>query len=278
MLTLSSYMDERSARYKQEALGRIRVALAGSPPNCFYSLLTDLFGYPSDLTAPASSMAPSASASTSAPSPAPPKPTALGLLPTDPALYKTIPDIGSGSEAPGSRSLRPSLPTPYTSGAKAILPSSDNKRWSRTGLASEYEPISENELYKCPFGNCDYQPRQNLDSVCTHVRRHLNVAIQCHFCSKIYWSSEGWLKHTREVHKESKPEPANYGKERAAPRQDILKESMAAYGIALQEERAGLVTAPSLPAMDYDLEPEHTMDYQTEETEEDPDIQVVGSE
>ena len=75
--------------------------------------------------------------------------------------------------------------------------------------------------------------------------------------------------------KESKPVPADYGKERAAPR---LKESMAAYGIALQEEWAGLAAAPSLPATDYDLEPEHTMDYQTEETEEDPDIQVVGSE
>ena len=180
--------------------------------------------------------------------------------------------------APGSRSLRSTLPTPYISGAKAILPSSDNKRWFRTRLASEYEPISVNELYKCPFTNCDYQPRQNLDSVCTHVHCHLNVAIQCHFCSKIYWSSEGWLKHTREVHKESKPVPADYGKERAAPRQDILKESMAAYGIALQEERAGLAAAPSLPATDYDLEPEHTMDYQTEETEEDPDIQVVRSE
>ena len=70
----------------------------------------------------------------------------------------------------------------------------------------------------------------------------------------------------------------DYGKERAAPRQDILKESMAAYGIALQEERAGLADAPSLPAMDHDLEPEHTMDYQMEETEEDSDIQVVGSE
>ena len=280
MLTLSSYMDERSARYKQEALGRVRVALAGSPPNCFYSLLTDLFGYPSEVTAPVSATAPSAgaSASASAPPTAPPKSMTSGLLPTDPSLYKTIPDIGSGSEAPGSRSLRPSLPNPYISGAKAILPSSDNKRWSRTGLASEYEPISVNELYKCPFTNCDYQPRQNLDSVCTHVRRHLNVAIQCHFCSKIYWSSEGWLKHTREVHKESKPVPADYGKERAAPRQDILKESMAAYGIALQEERAGLEAAPSLPATDYDLEPEHTMDYQTEETEEDSDIQVVGSE
>ena len=280
MLTLSSYMDERSAHYKQEALGRVRVALAGSPPNCFYSLLTDLFGYPSDVTAPISTTAPSASASASASGPptAPPKSVASGLLPTDPALYKTIPDIGSGSEAPGSRSLRPSLLNPYISGAKAILPSSDNKRWSRTGLASEYEPISVNELYKCPFTNCDYQPRQNLDSVCTRVRHHLNVAIQCHFCSKIYWSSEGWLKHTHEVYKESKPVPANYGKERVAPHQDILKESMAAYGIALQEERAGLEAAPSLPATDYDLEPEHTMDYQTEEMEEDSDIQVVGSE
>ena len=132
MLTLSSYMDERSARYKQEALGRVRVALAGSPPNCFYSLLTDLFGYPSEVTAPASSTAPSASASASVPPTAPPRPAASGLLPTDPALYKTIPDIGSGSEAPGSKSLRPTLPNPYISGAKAILPSSDNKRWSRT--------------------------------------------------------------------------------------------------------------------------------------------------
>ena len=277
MLTLSSYMDQRSARYKQEALGRVRVALAGSPPNCSYSLLTDLFGYPCDLTAPvSSSTVPSTIASTSAPTAAPPKPPTSGLLPMDPALYKTIPDIGSGSEAPGSKSICPSLPNPYISGANAILPSLDDKRWSHTGLASEYEPISENELYKCPFTNCDYQPRQNLDSVCTHVRHHLNVAIQCHFCNKIYWSSEGWLKHTRDVHKESKPVLADYGKERAAPCQDILKESMAAYGIALQEERAGLAMAPSLPATDYDLEPEHTMDYQMEE--DSSDVQVVGSE
>ena len=102
MLTLSFYMDERSTRYKQEALGRVRVALAGSALNCFYSLLTDLFSYP---TAPVSSTAPSASASTSVSTAAPPKPSASGLLPSDPALYKTIPDIGSGSEAPGSKSI-----------------------------------------------------------------------------------------------------------------------------------------------------------------------------
>ena len=115
-----------------------------------------------------------------------------------------------------------------------------------------------------------------MDSVCTHIHHHLNVAIQCHFCTKIYWSSEGWLKHTRDVHKESKPVPANYGKEKAAPHQDVLKESMAVYGIALQEEQAGLAAAPSLPATDYDLEPEHMMDYQTEE--DSSDVQVVGSE
>ena len=40
---------------------------------------------------------------------------------------------------------------------------------------------------------------------------------------------------------------------------------MAAYDIALQEEQAGLAAAPTLPAADYDVEPEHTMEYQTTE-------------
>ena len=247
MLTLASYMDERSTRYKQEALGQVRVALAGSTPNCFYSLLMDLFGYPSTLDPQPSTSAPTATALTASTAP-----LATPLLLTDPAMYKTLPDFGSGSEAPGPKGTRPALPNPYVSRAKAVLPSSD----------------------KCPFEHCDYQPRQNLDSVCTHVYRHLNVAIQCHYCSKIYWSSEGWLKHMREVHKESKPVPVDYGKEKVAPCQDILKESMAAYGIALQEEQAGLAAAPSLPATDYDVEPEHTMEYQTE----DSDVQIVGSD
>ena len=269
MLTLASYMDEWSACYKQEALGRVRVALAGSPPNCFYSLLTDLFGNPSTPDPQPSTLAPTATALTASTAP-----LATLLLPTNPAMYKTLPDFGSGSEAPGPKGARPALPNPYVSGAKAVLPSSGSRRWSCKGLASEDEPSIENDLYKCPFENCDYQPHQNLDSVCTHVRCHLNVAIQCYYCSKIYWSSEGWLKHTREVHKESKPVPVDYGKKKVAPHQDILKESMAAYGIALQEEQAGLAAAPSLPARDYDIEPEHTMEYQTE----DSDVQIVGSD
>ena len=211
MLTLAFLMDERSAHYKQEALGWVRVALVGSPCNCFYSLLTDLFGYPSTLNPQLSTSAPTATALTA--STAPP---ATPLLQTNLAMYKTIPDFGSGSEAPGPKGTRPALPNPYVSWAKAVLPSSDSHRWSCTGLASEYEPSIENDLYKCPFEHCDYKPRQNLDSVCTHVCHHLNVAIQCHYCSKIYWSSEGRLKHTREAHKESKPVPVNYGKEKSS--------------------------------------------------------------
>ena len=78
MLTLASYMDERSAHYKQEALGRVRVALAGSLPNCFYSLLTDLFGYPSTPDPQPFTSAPTATAPTA--STAPPAAPLLQLI------------------------------------------------------------------------------------------------------------------------------------------------------------------------------------------------------
>ena len=267
MLTLASYMDERSAKYKQEALGWVRVALAGSPPNCFYSLMMDLFGYPAG-----PDPQPSTLASTTAPAPSSSIPPVAPLLPTDPSLYKTIPDFGSGSEAPGPKGTRPALPSPYVSGAKAILPASDNRQWSCTSLASEYEPSIVNDLYKCPFESCDYQPRQNLDSVCTHVRCHLNVAIQCHYCSKIYWSSEGWLKHTREVHKDSKPVPVDYGKEKVAP---LSQYSKGEHGSLQHRSRRGkgwFGSSPHSSSTDYDIEPEHTMEYQTTE---DSDVQIV---
>ena len=93
-------MDERSAHYKQEALGRVRVALAGSPPNCFYSLLTDLFGYPSTPDPQPSTSAPTATAPTASTAT-----LATPLLLIDPAMYKTVLDFGSGSEAPKGLSL-----------------------------------------------------------------------------------------------------------------------------------------------------------------------------
>ena len=146
MLTVSSYMDKRSAKLKLEALGHIRVALTGSPPNCFYSLMEDIFGYKDVQQGTPSS------------STQQPVPSTAGNLPLDPQAFLTIPDTGSGSETIGAHGPRPSLPNP--------------------------------------------------------------------------WGSEGWLKHTREVHKNTPPVPATYGQERPPSPQDIIKEAMDAYKIA----------------------------------------------
>ena len=158
MLTVSSYMDERLARLKLEALGRIRVALVGSPPNCFYSLMEDIFGYKEVQQGTPSLSTPQAT------------PLATAPLPTDPKAFLMTPDISSGSEAVGTRGPRASLPNPYATGARTIQPGSDQKRWSQTGLAKEFNPKFEDGIYHCPFPHCDYTPRQNIDSVCTHIR------------------------------------------------------------------------------------------------------------
>ena len=39
LLSLASYFEERAAKLKCEAHGRVMVALAGSPPNCLFQLL-----------------------------------------------------------------------------------------------------------------------------------------------------------------------------------------------------------------------------------------------
>ena len=45
MLTVSSYLEEQAAKVCGEALGRIQVALAGAPPNSFYTTVDKFFGY-----------------------------------------------------------------------------------------------------------------------------------------------------------------------------------------------------------------------------------------
>ena len=118
MLMVSSYMDEQLACLKLEALGRIRVALAGSPPNCFYSLMEDIFGYKEVQQGTPSSSTPQTT------------PLATAPIPTDPKAFLMTPDIGSGSETVGTRGPWAFLPNPYTAGAHAIQPCSDQKRWS----------------------------------------------------------------------------------------------------------------------------------------------------
>ena len=158
MLMVSSYMEEQSACLKLEALGHIRVAPAGSPPNCFYSLLEDIFGYKEVQQGTPSLSTPQAT------------PLATAPLPTDPKAFLTTPDIGSGSETFGTCGPWASLPNPYAAGACTIWPGSDQKRWSRTGLAKEFNPKFDDDVYHCPFPCCDYTPRQIIDSMCTHIR------------------------------------------------------------------------------------------------------------
>ena len=226
MLTLSSYLNERSAKYKQEALGRIRVAMAGSPPNCFHSLMEDLFGYKEVEESVVTS-----SGATAAPPKAPPVPVppvnviASSLLPKNPAAYQTTPIEGSGLEVTSGPKGPSATGTPYSTCAKGILPSSDQRRWSRTGLADEYNPVLADDVYSCPFPQCPFQPRQNIDTVCAHIRRHLNISIKCHHCPKLYWGSEGWLKHARDVHKGLAPVPADYGKEQPSVPRDLIQEA-----------------------------------------------------
>ena len=110
LMCITCFLDERSAKLKHEGMDRMRVALVGSPPNCFLSLMGDLFGYqdsvptPSDLTAPPSE-------------PAPATTLPAALRPKDPAAYQTLADIRSGPEYAGpTKGPQPTLPTPYQAG------------------------------------------------------------------------------------------------------------------------------------------------------------------
>ena len=152
------------------------------------------------------------------------------------------------------------------------------------GLAKEFNPKFENDVYHCPFPHCDYTPRQNIDSVCTHIRQHLNISLQCHYCSKLYWGSEGWLKHTREVCKNTPPVPSTYGQEHPASPQDIVNEAMDAYNIAMEEENKALKGVGKQPHPDNSIEPEFKEVEVTEESEaqeasaESEDVIEVGSD
>ena len=192
----------------------MQVALAGSPPNCFISLICDYFGYKGEEPV-ASSTSAVPPAATPSQQPSGRKFVPTSLVPVDPSTFTDPPEFASGGEGPtssGTKGPKEPLLTPYQTCADGVKPSSDQKRWSRTGLATEYLPPHEDDLYSCPLPQCDYK-RQNIDTVCIHIRRHLNIAIQCHYCLKRFWGSEGWLKHTRSLHKSQPPVPLDYGQE-----------------------------------------------------------------
>ena len=204
----------------------------------------DFFGYqdsvptPSDLTAPPSDPA----LDTTLPA---------ALCPKDPAAYQTLPDIGSRPEYAGpTKGPQSTLPTPYQAGAKGVKPGINQKCWSRMGLSVEFQSVSikGEDLYKCPFPECKFNPRQNINTVACHIRCHLNLSISCHYCNKLFWGSEGWLRHCKTVHPGLPQVPASYNTTEDTPKdQDILGEAVEAYEIASAEEAKAVKEMANLP-------------------------------
>ena len=233
LLTLASYLEERAAKLKREALGRAMVAFAGSPPNCFYQLLEAFFGYKK---APASGVA-STVADTSFPSTLPEEPasTAASSSLQVPAHLKPAMSASaftSGSESESRASSKLSLESTQATGFK---PSLNSDLWTDTGLAKEYVPKidSGGSDYACPFPSCNRKSVAQKDTMSTHVRRdHLNIAISCHHCNRLFWSREGWSKHCACKHLGLPPVPSTT----EAPVLPSVTEQLSALRAIKQEE------------------------------------------
>ena len=63
--------------------------------------------------------------------------------------------------------------------------------------------------YYCSFSQCNNKGVAQKDTMAMHIwRDHLNVALQCHYCPKLFWSREGWHRHTTKKHSSMPPVPA----------------------------------------------------------------------
>ena len=146
--------------------------------------------------------------------------------------------------------------SPTLSKATVFKPEVEEKFWSHTGLAKEYMPGFKEGKYSCPM--CpSYEPRSNLDTVATHIRRdHLNVSIGCYYCEQSFVSSEGWKKHLTHDHKKEKRdfvplEMAGPGEEDVEfPDDSELAEVKAEEAVAIKRS-IGIASATNL-----DIEPD----------------------
>ena len=109
--------------------------------------------------------------------------------------------------------------------------------------------------YSCPMCS-SYEPRSNLDTVATHIRRyHLNVSISCYYCEQSFFSLEGWKKHLTRDHKKKKCdfvplEMANPEEDVEFPDDTELAEVKEEEAVAI-EKSIGLVSTTNL-----DVEPD----------------------
>ena len=150
------------------------------------------------------------------------EPSALptSLCPKDPSAYR--PDMGSGPEyASPTKGPQPALSSPYQAGTKGVKPVTNQKRWLHTGLTAEFQLVSieGEDLYKCPFPNCNFTPCRNIDTVVAHICCHLNLAISCHYCNKLFWGSEGWHRHCKNIHSSYPLVPAGYNTLKEPPKE-----------------------------------------------------------
>ena len=95
MMALLAYMVEKVAKYRMEALGRMKVVLAGSPPNYFISLMCDYFGYKGEepVASTTNTAPPSAAPSQPVPGAFSHKFVPTSLMPVDPSTFLNRPLI-----------------------------------------------------------------------------------------------------------------------------------------------------------------------------------------
>ena len=263
MLTLSSYLEERAAKLKKEALGRVLVVLAGSPPNCLFQLLESFFGY-KETTASASESTAMNTSMTLHTIEEFPKGATAALPPFIPKTSTVPPPLGSGSES----ETRSSKLSPETTKAVGFKPGPVSDTWTDTGLAAEYIPHLDpgGTDYCCPFPNCARKGVAQKDTMATHVRRdHLNVALACHYCTRLFWSREGWMKHCKGKHSNLPPVPANITEDTP----DLTPQGLMVTLQAIKSEEARVMkeTAPN-PSL-ATAEPEHVL------VTEDSDVMVI---
>ena len=256
MLTLSSYLEERAAKLQREALGRIQVSMAGAPPGLFYSIMDLFFGY-TDNEDPEkeedTAMAPC---------------TAAFCLPAHLTSVRGKASTAVSGASAGSESETPKESTkPHANLAvlRALVfkPGPNSRTWSRTGLPKEFQPVRsmDTDKYGCPM--CPkYEPRSNIDTVATHIRRdHLNIVIRCHFCAEAFFTCEAWKSHSQKEHNCAKneymPEGAGEPGVYKAPTDNVpeLPTDIELDAIK-QEEELAVAEAAGLANQDLDIEPE----------------------
>ena len=155
MLTLGAYLEERAAKLRREALGRVQVALAGSAPNCMYSTIDSFFGYKDDDSergTPEEVEQPVAVQSTRTFGGFPCGPTSLPpQLVTVRGKTDTVVPHPSRLESETADRSKQHI-NPAITKATVFKPGSNKRSWTRTGLPKEFLPTNQGSgNYGCRY-------------------------------------------------------------------------------------------------------------------------------